>query len=304
VENSTDQRADERAGILAGFAAYAMWGVFPLYFVLLEPASAIEILCHRIIWSLLLMAIVLRVRGDHSWIDALRGNRRMLAQVALAGVLLTINWLTYIWAATNERVIEGSIGYFIGPLVTVALGVLVLRERLRPVQWAAVGLGAMAVVVLTFGYGRLPWVSLVLATTFAAYGFLKKRIALSPAESLAAETAVVAPFAVIILLVLMVTGESAVLTEGPGEAALLILAGPITAAPLLCFAFAARRIPLTVIGLLQYLTPTLQFFIGFVILGETLTPGRWAGMALIWIALILLTSDALVRSRRVALRPA
>ena len=275
-----------------------MWGLFPLYFHHLRPAGSLEIVCHRIVWSLLVVGAIVLLAKDRSWIGALVRNHRLLAQLALAAVLLSINWLIYVWAVDNDRVVEAALGYFINPLVTVALGVIVLRERLRRLQWAAVVFGIVAVAVLTVAYGRVPWVALSLAFSFAGYGYLKKQIPLAPSQSLAAETTILAPVALVVMVVLQSRGTATFLDNGAGHAIRLILTGPITAAPLLCFAFAARRIPLTMLGLLQYLTPVGQFLCGIFVFHETLTPATWAGFALVWGALVVLSLDALSTTPR------
>lgn len=290
--------AEQRRGVLVGIAAYSMWGLFPLYFHHLRPAGALEIVCHRIVWSLLVAAAIVLLARDRNWIGELVRNRRLVAQLALAAVLLSVNWLIYVWAVDNDRVIEAALGYFINPLVTVSLGVVVLRERLRRLQWAAVVFGVVAVLVLTLAYGQIPWVALSLAFSFAGYGYLKKQIPLAPSQSLAAETTVLAPVALVVMVVLQARGTATFTEEGAGHAIRLILTGPVTAAPLLCFAFAARRIPLTMLGLLQYLTPVGQFICGIFVFHETLTPATWAGFALVWGALMVLSVDAVATSPR------
>ena len=254
--------------------------------------------CHRILWSLVVAAIIVVVQRDRTWIAELRRRPRRIAQLGVAALVLSGNWLVYIWAVNNDHVVEASLGYFIGPLVTVALGVVVLGEHLRRMQVAAVTLGAIAVAVLTVAYGRLPWIAVVLAATFAAYGFIKKQVPLGAAQSLAGETALVAPFALVALVVMEMRGSASFGRDGVGMSLWLVSAGPVTAAPLLCFGFAARRIPLVTIGLIQYLTPTLQFLCGVVVFDETLSASRWFGMMLVWGALILLSADALFTRRR------
>jgi len=290
-------RSEARTGILAGVAAYAIWGTFPIYFHLLEPAGPLEILCHRILWSLVVMLVVVTFRRDWAWIRPLLSERRRLLELAVAAVLIATNWLLYVWAVEQDRVVDAALGYFINPLVTVTLGVVVLGERLRRAQWIAVALGALAVVVIAVGYGQFPTVALTLAFSFAGYGFLKKRITLTPVQSLTGETAILAPFAVVALGYVIATDGTAFATEGWGLSALLATTGIVTALPLVLFAASARRIPLTVLGLLQYLTPSLQFLCGVFVFHESMPAERWAGFALVWIALMFMSADALHQLR-------
>jgi chloramphenicol-sensitive protein RarD len=292
------QRGERRAGLLHGTAAYTIWGVLPLYWQLLKPAGALEILAHRMVWSLVVVLVVLLVTRRWAWVSVLLRSPRRLGLVVAAAVLVTVNWGCYIWAVNSGHVVEASLGYFVNPLVTIALGVLVLRERLRPAQWVAVGTGAAAVVVLTAGYGRLPWIALTLAVTFALYGLIKKRVGIGPLESVAAETAVQFLPALGYLLVLGGRGDATLTTHGPGHAALLAGAGLVTAVPLLLFGAAAIRLPLSTVGLLQYLAPLFQFLLGLFWFHEPMPPARWAGFALVWVALALLTADALRTAHR------
>jgi chloramphenicol-sensitive protein RarD len=289
--------AHERTGVLVGVAAYGLWGLFPLYFHLLDSASAVEVLCHRILWSLVVLAIFLAVRGERGWLRQLTTDRGRLARLAAAAVLIAINWVVYVWAVGQDRVVEGALGYFICPLVTVLLGVSVLRERLRALQWTAVVFGAVAVAVLTVAYGHPPWIALTLAISFAAYGYIKKHIDMAPAHSLAGETAVLAPVALAALVWLEVDGTAEFGAGGLRMSLLLAGTGIITVVPLALFAAAASRIPLSMLGLLQYLTPTTQFVIAVTVFGETMSTEQWVGFALVWTALALLTVDA-VRSLR------
>jgi chloramphenicol-sensitive protein RarD len=231
-------------------------------------------------------------------VSVLLRSPRRLGLVVAAAVLVTVNWGCYIWAVNSGHVVEASLGYFVNPLVTIALGVLVLRERLRPAQWVAVGTGAVAVVVLTAGYGRLPWIALTLAGTFALYGLIKKRVGIGPLESVAAETAVQFLPALGYLIVIGARGDATLTTHGPGHAALLAGAGLVTAVPLLFFGAAAIRLPLSTVGLLQYLAPLFQFLLGLLWFHEPMPPARWAGFALVWVALALLTADALRTAHR------
>ena len=303
---TVDDQAAHRIGVGSGVAAYAMWGVFPLVFRLLRSVAPIEILFHRVVWSFVVVVVLLAVQRPRGWLGPLVRDRRRLARLALAGLLVATNWLAYIWAVNSERVVEAALGYYINPLITVALGVLVLGERLRPLQVVSLSLGAAAVLVLTLAYGRLPWVALVLALTFAGYGYLKKAAGIGAAPSLAVETAALLPVALVGVAVLQARGDAAFLHGSAGRDALLVALGLITAVPLLAFGAAASRIPLSLLGLLQYLTPTLQLLCGVVILGEPLPPERLAGFVLVWAALAVLTVDALRASgaRRSAADPA
>ncbi len=290
-------------GFWLGAAAYGMWGLFPLYWPLLEPSGSGEILANRMVWSLVVVAVVLAVQRHWSWLRPLLHQPRRLALSALAATAVSLNWGVYIWGVNSGQVVETSLGYFINPLVTIGFGVLLLHERLRTAQWAAVGVGALAVLVLTLGYGRLPWIALTLALSFAVYGLLKKKVALSGLESLALETAFLFPFALGYLVYLAVTGH-ATLGHGAGHTGLLVLSGVITTIPLVCFGAAAIRVPLSTLGLLQYLAPVFQFSIGILYFHESMPPARWAGFALVWVALALLSWDALRRVRADRAAPA
>ncbi|MFF1273649.1 EamA family transporter RarD [Streptomyces marokkonensis] len=292
--------AERRIGLLNGFAAYGMWGLVPLFWPLLKPAGAVEILAHRMVWSLVFVAAALLVIRRWAWLGELLRQPRRLALVTVAASVITVNWGVYIWSVNSGHVVEASLGYFINPLVTIAMGVLLLKERLRPAQWAAVGVGAAAVLVLTVGYGQPPWISLCLAFSFATYGLVKKKVNLGGVESLAAETAIQFLPALGFLLWLGARGDSTFAAEGAGHALLLAATGLVTALPLVCFGAAAIRVPLSTLGLLQYLAPVFQFLLGVVYFKEAMPPERWAGFALVWLALTLLTWDALRSARRTA----
>ena len=301
---STGQRRTPAAGgLVYGLGAYLMWGLFPLFWPLLEPANPLEILACRILFCFIVIALLLAVRHE------LRGLRRLdtgtVLRLCAAGILIAVNWGIYIWGVNNGHVIETSLGYFINPLVTIGLGVVILHERLRAVQWAAVGLGVVAVVVISFDYGRPPWIALALASSFGAYGFLKKRVRASPPEGLFIEGAATSLPAAGILAILALSGNATFVghAANPGHLLLLASAGPITAVPLLCFAGAASRLPLSTMGLLQYVTPSLQFVIGVLILRETTSFVLLCGFAVIWIALAILGFDG-VRHRYQAPSPA
>lgn len=281
-----------------GFLAYFMWGLFPLYWPLLAPSSAIEILSHRIIWSAIAMALVVVLVRKQKALRALVRDRRRLALLAVAAVVVSGNWLVYIWGVNSGRVVETSLGYFINPLVTVLMGVLVLGERMRPLQWASLGIAGVAVVVLTIDYGRLPWVALALALTFGTYGLAKKQANAGALESLALETGLLAPFAIAFVLVLASRGDSTFGNEGWGHLVLLVGAGLVTAVPLVLFGAAATRLSMVSLGLLQYLAPILQFLIGVLIFREEMPAGRWIGFTLVWLALVLLTAESIRHRRR------
>ena len=287
-----------RLGLLFGIGAYGIWGFFPLYFPLLEPASAVEILCERFVFSLLFMAIVLTLTRSWSRLRPVLRDGRSVLLLSLAAVLIGVNWGVYIWAVNDGNVVEASLGYFINPLVLVLIGVVFLGERLRTLQWVAVGLATMAVLVLTVGLGRLPWIALVLAFSFAGYGTIKKLVGADPLASLTIETAVASPFALAWLAHLQVTGSLVLGHTTTRTSVLLLGTGVITAIPLLLFGAAANRIPLTMMGLLQYLTPIIQFAIGVVVLGETMPPARWVGFVIVWAALVVFSYDGLRQGGR------
>lgn len=289
---------DQRAGLLYGFGAYGMWGIVPLFWPLLQPAGAIEILAHRMVWSLAVVGLALLVLRRWGWIAELLRQPRKLALLTAAAALVTVNWGVYIWSVNNGAVVEASLGYFINPLVTIALGVLVLGERLRRAQWAAVSIAVTAVLVLAVGYGRPPWISLILAFSFALYGLIKKKLDMGGLESLTAETVIMFLPALGYLLWLGARGESTFTAQGPGHAALLASAGLVTAIPLVCFGAAAIRVPLSTLGLLQYMAPVFQFGLGVLYFHEAMPPARWAGFSLVWAALSILTWDALRTARR------
>ena len=287
-----------------GAGAYLCWGLFPLYWPLLDPAGSLEALAHRIAWSLVFVALLLT--GTRRWaaFRAIWSDRRRVGYLALAAAVITINWGTFIYGVTHDKVIETSLGYFINPLVTVLLGVFVLRETLRRAQWAAVAIGAVAVVILTVDYGRLPYVALTVAFSFATYGFLKKKAQLGAVEALGAETLLLTPIALTYLGVLEANGTLSFGHEGVPNALLLAGTGIITAIPLLLFGGAATRLRLTSIGLLQYLAPVLQFIFGLLLFHEPMGTARWVGFVLVWIALVIFTVDVLSGRRRVLQRAA
>lgn len=289
--------AEERRGLAYAVTAYLLWGLFPLYWPLLEPASAIEILAHRMLWSLAFVALLLWRTHNWSGVRDVLADRRKRALLGCAAVVISVNWGTYIWGVNSGHVVETSLGYFINPLFTILLGVVLLRERLRRTQWIAVGIASVAIVVLTADYGRLPWIALTLATSFGLYGYFKKRAAVGAVESLAVETGYLAVPALATLLVIAAQGDLAFARHSAGNSLLLALTGVVTAIPLLFFGAATRRLPLSVVGLVQYLAPVLQFAVGVGIDHEAMPTGRWVGFGLVWVALTVLTIDG-VRSQR------
>lgn len=291
-----DAPGEGRRGSLAGLAAYTAWGVFPLYFHALAPAGAWEILAHRIVWTLLLCVLILLARRELGWIRPLLGRPRMLAGIAVAAVLIAVNWVVYVAAVAAGQVTDASLGYFLNPIVTVALGVLVLGERLRRLQWVAVGIGFLAGVYLSVAGGRVPWIALTLAFSFALYGLTKKKLgATLPAlQGLTVETVVLTPVALGIIGWLGVSGTQTFTGGAPVHPGLLVLSGLLTAVPMLLFATAARRVPLTTMGLLQFVTPVMQLICGVWLLGEHMSRARWIGFGFVWLALALLSFDTLV----------
>ncbi|TDB74573.1 EamA family transporter RarD [Micromonospora sp. KC723] len=287
-----------RLGYLYGFGAYLIWGFFPVYLKLLRPAGPVEILAHRIVWSVLFVALVLAAMRNVGFLRALARRPRALAGILAAAVLIAVNWTAYIYGVNSDRVVETALGYFINPLVVVLLGVFVLRERLRPAQWAALGVGALAVAVLTVDYGRLPYLALTLAFTFAGYGLVKKRLGLPAAEGFFVESAVLALPALAYLGWLASRGAATFGHVSAGHTVLLVLAGAMTAVPLMFFAGAANRLPLSGLGMLQYLAPILQLGCGVLLFHEPLPPARLAGFALVWAALMIFTVDLLRQGRR------
>jgi chloramphenicol-sensitive protein RarD len=304
MQASTHQRRTPAAsGLLYGLSAYVLWGLFPLFWPLLEPANPLEILACRIVFCFVVIAVLLAAR--HELAGMRRLDRGTVLRLCAAGIAVAINWGVYVWGVNNGHVIETSLGYFITPLVTIALGVVILHERLRAVQWTAVGLGVVAVVVLSVDYGRPPWIALALACSFGTYGFLKKGVRASPPEGLLIEGAVTSVPALIILAALALAGQATFVghAAGAGHILLLIAAGPVTAVPLLFFAGAATRLPLSTMGLLQYVTPVMQFAIGVLILRESTSFALLCGFSLVWIALAILGFDG-VRHRQRTPAPA
>jgi chloramphenicol-sensitive protein RarD len=288
---------ERRRGVLSGLGAYALWGLFPLYFPLLEPATGLEIVAHRVLWSLVFVGLLLFALRRWSHVRAAVADRRTLLVLAGAAVLIAGNWLVFVYGVNSGHVVETSLGYFINPLVSVLLGVVGFSERLRPLQWTAVGIAAVAVAVLTVDYGRPPWIALTLALSFGLYGLMKKLVKVEAAPGLFIETALVAVPAIVVLAVLHGSGSGTFGQVSPAHSLLLASSGAATAIPLLLFAAAARRIPLSTVGLLQYLTPLMQLSIGVFVYDEPMPPARLAGFAIVWLALAVFTADMLRHAR-------
>ena len=297
----TSSTAERRTGPGLAFAisAYGLWGFLPAFFLLLQPSGAIEIVAWRIVLSLVFCALLLTVtRGWPKLIAVLR-DRRTTLTIGAAGILILINWLVYVFATLSGHVVEASLGYFTNPIVTVLLGVFVLREKLRPLQWASIGISAIAVLVLALNYGSFPWIALALAFSFGFYGLIKKQVGgrVDAVSGLTLETAWLAPAATIALVVMGFSGAITLGTVSLTHTLLLLSAGIVTAVPLLLFAAGARRLPLTYMGLTQYLAPILQFLFGVFLLHEEMPQARWIGFALVWVALIVLTIDMFTANR-------
>lgn len=288
------------SGALYALLAFGIWGLYPLYLRELASVSSAEIVLHRSVWSLVFLLGVLAVLRRWAWLAALvRSPRQMLMPLA-SGLLLALNWLMYVYAVQSAQVVEASLGYFINPLISVCLGVVVLRERLQRVQWVAVAFAAAGVMWLTWHTGRLPWLGLALAVTFAVYGLLRKTSALGPLEGLTLETLLIAPLVLPWLVGITWSGTGALATGTPTLAFWLVMAGPLTAVPLMMFAAAARRLKLATVGLFQYLSPSLQLAIGVAVFGEPFDGQRLAGFVLIWTGLAVYTAHSLALSRRAA----
>lgn len=285
-----------KKGVWYAIICYAIWGVFPFYWKALSMVPAGEILAHRIVWSFVFVAILITLRREwKSWRALL--HRRTLLTYGIASILLSINWVTYIWSVNSGFIVESSLGYFMNPLVNVLLGVIFMGERLRPMQWVPVGLAGVGVVYLAFSLGTLPWISLVLAFSFGLYGLVKKKASLSALNGITLETSILFLPALAFLLFQESQGSGAFGHAGALPTFMLALAGIITAVPLLFFADAARRIPLSMMGIIQYISPTLQFLIGVLVYGEAFSGAKIVGFGIIWLALILYTSEGLFQRK-------
>ena len=289
-----------RSGIIYAALAFFCWGLFPIYFHALGEVPPLQILAHRMLWSLAFLLVLLLLRRDWKWLQIVR-QPRVFFSFVLSALLLSANWLVYIWSVMNHHVIEASLGYFINPLVNIVLGYLILKERMRPLQWAAIGVAALGVAWLTWQAGTVPWIALFLALSFGGYGLLRKTAALGPLEGLSFETIVLFPLAAGYVIWLTVHGQNVFInTASDTTRWLLIMAGPLTAIPLLLFATGARKIPLSILGLLQYLSPTLQFLLGVWLFKEAFSADRLVGFVLIWSALALFAGEGLLRRQPAA----
>lgn len=278
-------------GMLYAAGAYILWGLFPIYFRALQDFSPLEILLQRVVWALIFVLIVLALRRQWSWIGRVRRQPKVLAGFAASATLLSVNWYIYIWAVNNGHVVDSSLGYFITPLVNVLLGLLLLQERMRPMQWTAVMLAAAGVAWLTWQAGHLPWIGLGLALSFGSYGLLRKTAALGPLEGLSLETLLLFPLAFGSLAVMARHGQNTFLHASAASKWLVAASGPITAVPLLLFAAGARRIPMSSLGFLQYIAPSLQLLLGVWLYGEPFGGARLVGFAVIWSALAVYTLE-------------
>lgn len=291
------RRPDPRGGLAFGVGAYGIWGLFPAFFPLLKPAGAVEILAHRIIWSFVFLVVVVVLVGRLRELRTIGGRTWLL--LAAASALISANWVIYVYAVNNGHVVDAALGYFINPLVTVLLGMLVFRERLTGAQWVALGVAAAGVVVLTVQVGMPPYIGIGLALSFGLYGAVKKAVRTDPRVSVGIEAGLATPLALGYLILLQYSGSGTFLGYGPDHTVLLMLAGILTALPLLLFAAAAQRLPLVTMGLLFYMTPVMQLSWGILVGGEPMPPARWLGFALIWAALAVFTADSVRRSRAV-----
>ena len=295
-----ETKRQESLGGVYAFAAYFLWGFMPLYFILLAPIGPWEIVVWRILFSLVFCAILLTVTRTWPKLIAILRDRRLVFWTIVAGLLIYVNWQVFLLGILTGHVIEGSLGYFVNPIVTVLLGVLVLGEKLRTAQWVAIAFAALAVVVIIVAYGSFPWIALTLAASFGAYGLVKKQIgpSVDAISGLTLESLWLTPIAIVQLVVVASTTGLVFGTQGAGHTTLVTLAGVVTAVPLLLFAAGARRAPLVVIGLLQFVAPIMQFLTGWWLLGEPMPLERWIGFALVWVALVLLSVDSLRHARR------
>lgn len=301
ISNANAQSSSSlRDGLLFAVGAYTLWGLFPIYLKALVGVDVLEVLAHRILWSVPFGAGLIALRRQWPQVKAAFGEPRVLMMLGIAAVSIACNWMIYVWAVANDRVLEASLGYYINPLMYVATGVFILGEKMRPMQIAAVALAGAGVLILTFGAGVFPWVSLLLAALFTAYGYIRKTTNVGALPGLFIEVTLLSPFALIYLLWLMNAGAAAFLTQGATMDALLLLAGPVTVVPLVLFALAARRMQLTTLGFIQYIGPTLQFMLG-IYYGEVFTLFHGICFGLIWIALAVFSIDAVRANKKAGL---
>jgi chloramphenicol-sensitive protein RarD len=285
----------ERRGIAYGLASYGLWGVVPLFWPLVKRAGALELLAHRVIWSLVISIVLILVVVPKGWWGRIATPRKLIL-LTVAAATVSVNWGVYIWAVNHGHVVETSLGYYINPILSILVGVIALHERMSRLQWVSVGLAAVAVLVLTLDYGRLPWIALVLAASFATYGVMKKQVNGGAVETLTIESAILTPIGVGYLVFLQTRGQLTFGHLGWAHSLLLVATGVVTVVPLLFFAAATTRLPLSTLGLLQYLAPTLQFLLGVLYFHESMSTGRWIGFGLVWVALMIMTGDGLHRA--------
>lgn len=295
-----DEQARRKAGLIFGLSAYLLWGVLPLFFMAIQPAGPLEILAHRIIWSLFFCLILLLFARGYPRLWRLLRTPRILGILAVAAITVAINWFIFVLGVDMGRIVEVSLGYYINPLVSVLLGVVFLKEKLRPLQWLAMGIGAIAVIVIAVGNGNIPFLGLALAVSFGLYGLIKKQIGsrAGALEAMTIETIVLFIPSVTYVLFLMSQGQSNFETQGSLHVILMLCLGPVTAIPLILFGSATSRIPLSWVGMLQYVTPTMQFLTGVFLLGEDMPLSRWAGFCIIWITVVLVCVDGVMAARR------
>lgn len=300
MQGEKAKRSEHSIGLINGFIAYIIWGAVILYWPYLAPAKPLEILAHRILWSLLFVAAILIYQKRIASLKVVMKNARQMKLLTVAAVLIGFNWGLFIWASMNGHVLDSSLGYYITPLLNVALGVFFFKERLRPMQWLAIGIAAFAVLFITIALGVLPWVALSLATSFAMYGYVKKLANVQSLESLMIETLILTPVAIAYLIWLQFNGGNTFLAYGLDHTLWMASAGVFTAIPLLAFGVAITRLPLTTLGMLQYIGPTIQFFVGVWLTQEAMPRERFIGFAITWVALVILTFDALRNRRNVS----
>lgn len=292
-----------QSGIFYAAAAYVCWGLFPLYFKLLREVDSSEIVAHRIAWGMLFLLVLLQFRRQWSWVKPVLSQPRLLGGFAASAALLSLNWLIYVWSVNHDRVLDASLGYFMNPLVNVLLGYLFLHERMRALQKLAIGVAGLGVAWLTWQSGHPPWIGLALALSFGCYGLLRKTASLGALEGLTLETVLLSPLALAYLGYTAYQGSNGFVQGGTGTELMLILLGPVTAIPLLLFAAGARRIPMSTLGLLQYISPSLQMLLGLLVYHEAFNPQRLLGFGLIWSALLIYSAESLWQARRVQAAP-
>ncbi|MDR1427357.1 MAG: EamA family transporter RarD [Bifidobacteriaceae bacterium] len=294
-----------RAGLILAVGAYAWWGGLPLYLSRLTPTGAVEVIAHRIVWSLVVCLGV--VVATHRWRELrnVLSSLRLVGTLAISGALLTANWLVFVYSIESGQLVDGALGYFINPLVTVALAVMFMHERLRVAQWVAIGVAASAVIVISVAYGRFPWIAVALSLTWGLYGYIEKRVGrgVSAVTALSVETLLMAPLALGLMGLFASAGRQTFVGLGAAHTWLMVGVGGVTVVPLLLFNGAARRLPLSILGLTQYLCPVMQFLVAVAVLHEPMAPARWAGFAIVWVALAILSWDGL-RAARANPRPA